>query len=119
MTSSDSERKRRWAKNNPVSVKAAKLKRYGLTVPEYLAIYDEQGGVCAICNGPETVVMKGKIKALSVDHEHTTGHVRGLLCQTCNFDVGKIEKLIEQNRVTKIIEYIATHVERYELTKDK
>lgn len=45
-------------------------------------MYLEQGGCCAICGEPE-----GKDR-LVVDHDHTTGKVRGLLCRTHNVGLG-------------------------------
>ncbi len=50
-----------------------------------------QGGVCAICGEPETLVQYDRVVSLSVDHDHTTGRVRGLLCGYCNFQLGKLE----------------------------
>ncbi len=47
-----------------------------------------QGGVCAICHQPERVEWRGKIRALNVDHDHSTGRVRGLLCNVCNHVLG-------------------------------
>lgn len=47
-----------------------------------------QAGVCAICKCPETSKWKGRIRQLAVDHDHVTGHVRGLLCDNCNSGVG-------------------------------
>jgi len=55
---------------------------YGITAEEYWSIYEFQGGVCYICRRAN-----GKRKRLSVDHCHTTGIVRGLLCSKCNKDV--------------------------------
>lgn len=55
---------------------------YGITGDEYWAIYEWQGGVCYICERAN-----GKTKKLSVDHDHKTGFVRGLLCSPCNKDV--------------------------------
>jgi hypothetical protein len=55
---------------------------YGITPEEYWAIYEYQGGKCAICRRAT-----GARKKLSVDHCHATGRVRGLLCQKCNRDV--------------------------------
>ncbi len=43
-----------------------------------------QGGVCAICEQPETAQRSGRAKWLAVDHDHGTGAVRGLLCSNCN-----------------------------------
>lgn len=48
-----------------------------------------QGGVCAICKKPERHRSNGpKVKRLAVDHDHTTGEVRGLLCNNCNRALG-------------------------------
>lgn len=65
-------------------------KVYGISLQEYNALLEQQHGVCAICEKPETQTHK-KTKAimnLSVDHDHTTGHVRGLLCKKCNMALG-------------------------------
>lgn len=63
---------------------------YGITLEEFDALYDQQQGLCAICNKPETCLSRsGKVKTLSVDHCHTTGKVRGLLCNTCNNLIGR------------------------------
>ena len=59
------------------------LKKYGLTFEDYKVLFDSQRGVCAICKEPQLV---GR---LCVDHCHTTGVVRGLLCFTCNFLIGQ------------------------------
>lgn len=52
--------------------------KFGLTWDEYDAIYQAQGGRCAICGGKPRAYM------LAVDHDHKTGEVRGLLCSRCN-----------------------------------
>ncbi len=57
-------------------------KLYALTKTAYLTMEDTQGGVCAICKEP---CSRG---VLSVDHDHTTGKVRGLLCRDCNSGLG-------------------------------
>lgn len=58
------------------------LATYGITTEEYEAILKAQGGKCAICQRAT-----GASKKLSVDHDHKTGEVRGLLCTPCNRDV--------------------------------
>ncbi|AOZ61299.1 endonuclease VII [Mycobacterium phage DarthPhader] len=55
------------------------LATYGITPDEYWQIYEHQGGRCYICQRAN-----GKVKRLSVDHDHKTGIVRGLLCTMCN-----------------------------------
>lgn len=60
-----------------------KLKKYGVTREQYGAMLLAQGGVCAICREVPT----GK-KGFMVDHDHTTGAVRGLLCSPCNSGIG-------------------------------
>lgn len=60
--------------------------RFGITEDEYDGLLRSQGGVCALCRS----LPKGK--HLAVDHDHTTGKVRGLLCAVCNkYVVGLIE----------------------------
>lgn len=56
---------------------------YGISLEEYNKRLKIQKGVCAVCN---TVCSTGR--ALAVDHNHTTGEVRGLLCSTCNRGLG-------------------------------
>lgn len=52
-----------------------------------------QGNVCAICGKPETVKRKGTTKRLSIDHNHKTGEIRGLLCSRCNMKLGVLENV--------------------------
>jgi hypothetical protein len=63
-------------------------KEYGIDFAEYQRMLLEQKGVCAICDRPETKIENGSIRMLSVDHNHTTGAVRGLLCGNCNMAIG-------------------------------
>lgn len=66
------------------------LKKYNLTVAEWQAMSDEQGGRCFICG------RGGRTKHLSIDHDHGLAKrgimvARGLLCQRCNTALGKFE----------------------------
>jgi len=81
-----------WSKRKkPELQRAYKLQtNYGLSLEDYQSLLDKQGGLCAICKQTETSKSNvGKPKNLAVDHCHTTGKVRGLLCHHCNTGIGK------------------------------
>lgn len=61
------------------------LHQYGLTEGCYSSMVTAQGGKCKICARPASEERYG---LLSVDHCHTTGAVRGLLCTRCNTSIG-------------------------------
>jgi hypothetical protein len=85
-------RKRKLRKDKPEQVSAHKLKSiYGITMDEYKERLSKQGSVCAICGEKETTIdhRTDKLKALSVDHCHSSGKVRGLLCGRCNLCLGR------------------------------
>lgn len=90
---------------------------YGLSVGEYKLLKEFQGGACAICGRG-----KGKSVRLAVDHDHTTGEVRGLLCKLCNHvllgkighdDVEWLQKLLVNS-----IEYL-TNPPSQQMRRDK
>jgi hypothetical protein len=73
------------------SLRCARLKyKYGITLGDYNRMFEEQNGVCAICGKKESSLSNysDSIKHLSVDHNHMTGEVRGLLCDKCNRMIG-------------------------------
>lgn len=75
-------------RRDPIYRRRCTLKKYGLTIPQYERLLQAQGGVCAICHRPET---NSRLSCLSVDHNHTTNKVRGLLCSRCNIAVGMLQ----------------------------
>lgn len=64
---------------------------YNLTIEQDGAMLEKQSGVCAICSKPETKTVNGNIVPLAVDHDHNTGVVRGLLCDSCNVGLGRFK----------------------------
>ncbi len=69
----------------------SRKRKYGVTQESYLALLENQNGVCAICKKPETVRRNGEILPLCVDHDHNTKAVRGLLCRACNSALGHFD----------------------------
>lgn len=59
--------------------------KYGMSEEDYETLLANQDGVCAICKKDQ------KQRRLAVDHCHTTGVVRGLLCDACNHGIGKFK----------------------------
>ena len=58
-------------------------RQYSITEETYAAIFQKQNGKCAICK------CRQHYQRLSVDHDHKTGMVRGLLCTNCNRGLGR------------------------------
>lgn len=102
-------RKRRWAKANPEKAKAQRkryeikigiigrrerdrrhnLALYGLSIEDFDQLLTKQRNRCALC-GSEFA--KTLMRKPSVDHDHSTGEVRGLLCGECNIWLSYYER---------------------------
>lgn len=94
--------------NNPEEARRYSLKRnFGMTLSDYKDKLDEQNQVCAICGHQETYKRYGKVCSLAVDHCHDTGQIRGLLCQSCNTTIGKM------NDDPEMLEKAAAYLRRY------
>ena len=61
-------------------------KEFRLEPDQHAALLAGQDGICAICRGP------GGARGLAVDHEHSTGRIRGLLCGACNSAIGLLKE---------------------------
>lgn len=82
-------------------------KKYGIDFARYQEMLLSQKGVCAICEKPETKVENGTIRLLSVDHDHATSDVRGLLCANCNMAIGYA--CDDVTILRKAIDYLGRH----------
>ena len=63
---------------------------YGISPEDLVRMMISQGGLCGICSTPLDCSTKKRVP--QVDHEHVTGRVRGVLCLTCNLDLGRVER---------------------------
>jgi hypothetical protein len=85
------EHQKKDRKEKPAKYRDSDLRRdFGIDLGEYQRMHDQQGGTCAICKQPETVMRNGRIKWMAVDHNHATGAIRGILCSSCNQGIGKM-----------------------------
>lgn len=97
--SDKNEYQRQWRALNPDKCKAyyekrdkeeirekAWFRRYGITRQDYNEMLEAQGDSCAICKTMD-IGRKGHTH-FHVDHDHSTGKIRGLLCDLCNRGLG-------------------------------
>lgn len=66
--------------------------KFGITLDDYHKMLEKQDGRCGICKSTEA---GGRWGTFAVDHCHTTGKVRGLLCSNCNNGIGKLGDTVE------------------------
>ena len=91
-----------WAKANPDSRKITYRKhnikkQYGLDWNEYLNLIKKFNNKCGICGGEDSI-------NLSIDHDHKTKKIRGLLCNNCNNGLGRFKD--STSLLKKAIEYL-------------
>lgn len=98
-----------WRKANPGYDRDNHLRtKFKITSVDYARLLEQQNGVCAVCERPETKKHRlGKVQLLSVDHDHKTGKVRGLVCADCNLALGHTDDSI--TRLKRLISYLKKH----------
>jgi DNA-directed RNA polymerase subunit RPC12/RpoP len=85
------------------------LVKYGVTWEDYLDVLDLQGYKCAICKRELNVMgdRKEKNNSAHVDHNHSTGKPRGILCAECNSGLGYFKESIDI--LNSAITYLEIH----------
>lgn len=82
-------------------IRSWQLKReYNLTLDQYNQMLEQQNYSCLICEREQSIFDK----KLSVDHDHKTGKIRGLLCSNCNAMLGHINDDIQ--KMKRAIKYL-------------
>lgn len=84
-------------------------KSYGLPPGRYEQMLEAQKHCCAICQRHEDIlpINRYSSRKLAIDHSHTTGQVRGLLCTSCNWALGRFQDSIPTLR--RAIQYLRSH----------
>ena len=90
----------------------SKLKSlYGVTAEDYEVMAETQEWVCAVCEEhDDRFTEAGVPMPLSVDHDHATSKVRGLLCHRCNTAIGLLRD--DPKIVDRVAEYLRLHGRR-------
>jgi len=111
---------REYRKMHPERFVGYDLKRsFGIGLDDFNKMSDEQNGVCAICKNPETTIHKSrtvdghasKVRRMAVDHCHTTGKIRALLCGECNKGLGCFGD--SEDRLFAAIEYLEKYRKKH------
>ena len=76
--------------------------KYKIRVEDYNEMFLEQGGCCAICGSAQ--------KILDIDHCHSSGKVRALLCRGCNVGIGHFKE--SQKSLYEAIKYLKRFEEK-------
>jgi len=87
-------RKYKWHQTELGKLSSANTKlkrRFGITLDQFNEMYKKQEGKCLICGVNESILGH----RLAVDHCHTTGKIRGLLCKSCNMGIGNLKENID------------------------
>jgi hypothetical protein len=95
---------RTWQEKHPGRKKIHYLRFRGIYITEkqLSELYELQHGECAICKLP--LKSEFKVDTPHIDHDHTTGKIRGLLCQKCNSGLGFFQD--DPTRLSRIIAYL-------------
>lgn len=80
-------------------------KKFNITEEDIVLLTNKQKGCCAICK--ESLVFPDSEKHFAVDHNHNTGKVRGLLCETCNRGLGLFSDSVDN--LEEAVSYLRTH----------
>jgi hypothetical protein len=72
--------------------------RYNIDLELHRKLSEQQNGMCAICG------VKPDNKLLSLDHNHKTGEIRGLLCNNCNVALGNLRE--DESIILNMLEYL-------------
>jgi len=77
------------------------LRAFNMTIAEYEILLVSQNNCCAICKTKTNT----SNKRFSIDHDHQTGAVRGLLCDPCNTGLGMFRD--NPGLLTEAINYLS------------
>ena len=84
-----------------------RVKKFGIEVYEYNMMVAKQRNCCAICKKPKEQ-FEGRGNNFHIDHCHTSGKVRGLLCSNCNTGLGQFKDNIKS--LENAIQYLKQNV---------
>jgi hypothetical protein len=81
-----------YLKNRDAVLANTRQNNYGITSEQYDALMSAQSAKCGIC---DRTFGNGKSDKAHVDHCHTTGKIRGLLCGNCNLGIGNFQDRVD------------------------
>lgn len=99
-----SQKQREWYQNNKDRIRDLQLQnQFGITIKQYDTMLLLQNGVCGLCGGDSDA----KNKTFAVDHDHSNGRIRALLCRGCNVGIGNLKDSPE------LLEKAASYIRKF------
>ena len=77
------------------------MRKFGITIEQYELMLEAQGGICAICGRTPREI------SLHVDHDHSSGQIRALLCFPCNNALADLQE--DPRVVANALGYLISH----------
>lgn len=101
---------KRWRQENPEAARernynASIKRRFGISPEDFDALVDAQHDLCALCGDLLQPELKG---AVHIDHDSTTGLIRGVLCRNCNIIIGHAGD--DPERLSRIARALPTYL---------
>jgi len=93
------------------SAEYSRRSNHRMTQAEFEERLKQQGNKCPICLGAiaqlvERTKVGSRLGEAVVDHDHSTGRVRGLLCHRCNMGIGALRDSAEN--LMRAVEYLSS-----------
>lgn len=99
-----------YRERNRIKIRIGKIKnKFHISFEEAEKLYKKAHTICDICKQPE----KSKGQILSIDHDHDTDKIRGILCSRCNISLGGFKNSIKN--LKQAIKYLLQKSKKYEL----
>ena len=102
-------RSAKWREENkdriPTLMRECNLRRaYGIGIKDVETLLQSQGGKCATCLTDISNHLDKSFGVQAVDHDHSTGAIRGILCKSCNMTLGLVKDSPET--LSRMVDYL-------------
>ena len=81
------------------------VRNFKVSTEHATSLYTESvSGTCMACGASKDSPRNSNCRRLCIDHDHRTGHVRGILCHKCNLVVGLLDD--DRDMASAVVKYL-------------